>query len=147
MRLRTDFLALLSRDRVASALAPTFAAVRGLDPNESYLRLEAALVTVALLQPLQAEAWRQLVERRPDDDDERRIAWLSRRLERPRRHRSARVSRDAEGAWLAWTLRIDRAAGAASGEAADLIETPEGRRLVERGTGLAGQHLAAELMR
>ena len=147
MRLLTGFLALLHRDRVASALAPTFARVRSLDPNEAYLRLEAALGSVALLQTLQASAWRALEETKPDLTDAARVAWLDKRLARSKRFQPARVRSSDEGAWLAWTLRIDRAAGAASGEAADLLDTPEGRRLEALGAELAGQHLGRELMR
>lgn len=147
MRLLTGFLALLHRDRVASALAPTFARVRGLDPNEAYLRLEAALGAVALLAPLQQGAWAVLEERKPEASDAERVAWLEKRLSRSKRFQPAAVRSADEGAWLAWTLRIDRAAGAASGEAADLLETPEGRRLEARGADLAGHHLGRELVR
>lgn len=147
MRLLTGFLALLPRDRVASALAPTFARVRGLGPNEAYLRLESALRSVALLEPLQVSAWSVLEERKPDLADAQRVSWLEQRLARPKRFQPARVRSADEGAWLAWTLRIDRAAGAASGEAADLLDTPEGRRLEARGAELAGQHLGRELAR
>jgi hypothetical protein len=75
------------------------------------------------------------------------VSWLEQRLARPKRFQPARVRSADEGAWLAWTLRIDRAAGAASGEAADLLDTPEGRRLEARGAELAGQHLGRELAR
>jgi len=132
---------------VASALAPTFARVRALDPNDAYLRLESALAAVELLHPLQQAAWTVLVERKPDRPDGERIAWLAKRLERPKRFRPPGRNAAEEGAWLAWTLRIDRAAGAASGEAADLLDTPEGRRLEAHGTALAGRHLGAELTR
>lgn len=147
MRLLTGFLAIAHRDRAASALAPTFARVRGIDPNEAYLRLESALGAVSLLQPLQAAAWDVLAEKKPDLTEADRVSWLEKRLARARRFQPARVSTSDEGAWLAWTLRIDRAAGSASGEAADLLDTPEGRRLEARGAELAGRHLGRELSR
>jgi hypothetical protein len=57
------------------------------------------------------------------------------------------VRPDDEGAWVALSLHARRAAGIGSGEAADLLATPGGQRLLARGQVLAGQHLAAELLR
>lgn len=147
MRLPTAFLGVLVRERVASVLAPTFARLRNLDPNDAYLRLEAALGSTERLRPLQVEAWAVLAEVKPDWTEDRRVAWVEKRLARPKRFQPARVSPADEGAWLAWSLRIDRAAGAASGEAADLLETPRGRRLEAEGARRAGRHLGRELVR
>ncbi len=137
----------LNRERVASVLSPTFARIRNLEPNEGYTRLEVALLQPGLLEPLQSAAWVELQRLRPGKEPDEVVAWLDKRQGRPKRFQPAPIARRLELSWLAWTMRIDRAAGKGTGEAADLLETPEGREFETEGAQQAGFHLAREISR
>lgn len=145
--LRTRFLALLTRAQLTEMLAPTYAKLKNIDPNEAYTRLESSLRQLELIEGLQQATWDALAKAKPDLDDQGRVDLVAKKLSKTRRYKPVTVKSADEGAFIALSVLIDRGAGVGSGEALDLLETPGGQKLLARGFGLIGAHLAKELLR
>ncbi len=147
MKLPTRYMALVTRNQLAEQVAPTYARLKNIDPNEAHRRLSAALRDLELIEGLQRRTWLSLQAKKPGLDDAALVEHLAKRLEKPRKWKAAPIKADDEGAWIALSILIDRGASVGSGEALDLLETGGGQRLLARGLELAGEHLAAELLR
>ncbi len=147
MRLPLALMAILGRERLAEMLAASYARVKNVDLNEAYLRLEPAMRQLALISGLQEATWEALRESKPEWDEATLLARLERKLAKSKRFKAAQVNARDEGPWLAWCFLVDKGAGILSGEGLDLLETPDGQKLLLKGFRLAGQHLAKELLR
>lgn len=143
------FLSLVTRTALPEMIAPTYARLKNLDPNEAYTRLEAALANMRLLDQVQQAVWRGLESERAGMDEPQMVAHLEKRLSKKKgkRFKPVPFARKDEGAGIALTVAFDRGAGVASGEAIDLLESPGGQALFDRALELLGQHLAKELLR
>src|SRR5688572_1631652 len=140
------FLSQMTKGQLAEMIAPTYAVLATVDPNEAYSSLEPALKDVDLISALQRAIWSAL-EREKPGSPEAILDLISTNLTKQRKLRAAKVTGKDEGAWIAMGLYRRLYAGAASGEAADLLESDEGQKLLERGFDLLGAHLAKELLR
>jgi hypothetical protein len=140
------FLSLMTKNQLAEMLAPTYALVANIDPNEAYTSLEPALKDVDLISALQGSIWTAL-EREKPGTPEAILDLVSKKLGKSRKFKAAKLTGKDEGAWVAMGLYLKLYAGVASGEAADLLETDAGQKLLERGFDLLGTHLAKELLR
>lgn len=143
------FLSLVTRTALPEMLAPTYAKVKNLDPNEAYARLELALADLRLLDNIQLAIWQSLEAERAGMDEPAMVAHLEKRLSRKKSKRFKPLTWRAkdEGALVALTVAFDRGAGVASGEAVDLLLSPGGQTLFDAGIALVGRHLAKELLR
>lgn len=128
-------------------LGPTYGAIRNETPNQGFEILYAAFGSPSLLALHQDQTVAALRRAKPEAADDALIALLDKRAERRRRTKAAVIRRAEEGAWVAWAMRAASAAGEASGETAALLDTEDGRALLERGLGLACDHGARELLR
>lgn len=128
-------------------LAPTYAKLKNIDPNDAYRRLTSACRDYEWLDGLQQYTWEALKAARPEWEDETIVDRVEKKLSKSRRYRAATWKAAEEGAWIAWSVLVDQGAGVASGEALDLIETPVGQQLLQTGFELVGAHLAKEMLR
>jgi hypothetical protein len=148
MRTPQRFLSMLTKNQLAEMIAPTYALLATVDPNEAYTSLEPALKDVDLISSLQGAVWNALQKEKgggaPSDAI---LDAVSKKLSKPRKFRAAKVTGKDEGAWIAMGLYLRLYAGTASGEAADLLETDQGQKLLDKGFELLGTHLAKELLR
>lgn len=147
MRYSHALRARLTRERLAALLGTTHGRIRGHGSNEGYHRVEAALQSAARLGRHQDGLVRALRRARPEDDDEALVTRIDARARASKRAVAATPTRSTEAAWLAWALWIDEGAGWASGESSSLLETEEGRALLEEGLERACNHGAKELLR
>lgn len=145
--LRTRFLALLTRSQLTEMMAPTYAKLKNIDPNEAYTRLEGSLRQLPLIEGLQKATWDALADTKEDLNEEALVELVAKKLGKPRRFKPATVKTADEGAWIALSVLMDQGAGVGNGEAMDLLDTPGGQKLLKSGFGLAGRHLAKELLR
>jgi hypothetical protein len=143
----TRFLGLVTRSVMAEMLAHTYAEARNIDPNEAYTRLDTALRDLKLIEGVQHAIWNALRALKPDLDDPALVEHVAKRLEKPRRYRAYKPKRADQGALTALTVLVDMGASVSSGEAADLLQSTEGQRLLQRGFALIGEHLAREMLR
>lgn len=146
MRYSAELRSRLTRERLASLWAATYGRLRGLDPNEASLRLEAAFRNPRLLGAHQDAVVRGLWALHPEATEAELVQRLDKK-DRPRRRFPAPARMGDDGAWVAWSLEVDRAAGVASGEADGLLETPDGQRLAADGLERAGRHGAERLLK
>lgn len=146
-RLPIRYLALVTRNQLAEMLAKTYAKLKDIDANDAYRRLEVALRDLELIEGLQGATWEALHEKKAGVEDAAMVELVAKKLTKPRRFKPASWRANDEGAWLALGVLIDRGAGVSSGEALDLLESSGGQVLLKKGLRLAGQHLAAELLR
>jgi hypothetical protein len=140
------FLSLLTKNQLAEMLAPTYAALSTVDANEAYTLLEPALKDVDLIASVQNAIWSAL-EREKPGTPEALLDLVAKKLAKPRKFKAPKVTGKDEGAWIAFGLYLRLYAGVASGEAADLLETDAGQKLLDQGFSLLGTHLAKELIR
>jgi len=147
MRYSHALRARLTRERLAGLLGTSYARLRGQTPNDGYQRVEAALASPSLLAQHQDGLVEALRRARPDDDDDALVQRLDDRAKPGKRAVAATIGRAEEVAWVAWALRIDEAAGWASGESSTLLQTEEGRALLSEGLERACAHGARELLR
>jgi hypothetical protein len=140
------FYSLMTKQQLAEMLAPTYAILSSIDPNEAYTRLEPALKDVDLISGLQSAIWSGLTQAKADPPDVV-LETVAKKMAKPRKFRAANVTGKYEGAWVAFGLYLSLYAGVASGEAADLLETDNGQKLLDRAFELLGAHLAKELLR
>jgi hypothetical protein len=140
-----EFLALLTRARVASMLMETYAKVRNVDLDESHARLYDGFSDLRLLSGLQAATWEALDRVKPDADRTRLVTRAERVMGRRRRFPPMWVGRRDEAAFVALSVAIDRAAGVGSGESAGLLDSPEGEALVVAGLHLVAKHIAHDM--
>lgn len=143
------FLSLVTRTALPEMIAPTYAKVKNLHPNEAYAQLEAALADMRLLDQVQQAVWRGLESERAGMDEPQIIAHLEKRLakKKGKRFKPLTWRTKDEGAIVALCVAFDRGAGVASGEAIDLLLSPGGQDLFEAGLAALGSHLAKELLR
>lgn len=141
------FLSLVTRTALPEMVAPTYAKLKNLDPNEAYERLTLSLNDTRLLEAIQLSVWRALDEEKAGMDEPALITHLEKRLKKAKRFKPAPQKRADEGAWVAVTVAFDRGAGVASGEAVDLLLSPGGQELWQVGLRRLGEHLAKELLR
>ena len=141
------FLSLVTRTALPEMLAPTYAKLKNLDPNEAYSRLEVGLGRMPLLDSIQQAIWRGLDEERAGLDEAQMVAHLEKRLEKKKRLRAASWRAADEGVWVAVSIALDEGAGVASGEARDLLASPGGQELLQKGLRKLGVHIAKELLR
>lgn len=146
MQYAKELRARLTRERLASVLAATYGRVRQQDVNFASLHLESAFRSPALLGRHQDGVVQVLRERLPDSDDADLVRRLDKKDRPGRRHPPPRGTVD-DGAWVAWSLAIDRAAAVASGEADALLDTDTGRRLLEEGLVRVCRHAAERLLK
>ncbi|MGF1508310.1 MAG: hypothetical protein ACFB9M_02260 [Myxococcota bacterium] len=147
MSLSVELRARLTRERLSSLLAPTYARLRNTTPNQGFEALYAAFGRTELLVQHQQALSRALREARPHDDEAQLVARLDKKGARNRRFQAATASAREEGALIAWALSVDGAGGRASGEALALLETEEGRSLAARGCARVCSFGARELLR
>ncbi len=140
------FFSLLTKNQLAEMLAPTYAALASIDPNEAYTRLEPALKDIELIGAVQVAIWNALGKVRVEPSDAL-LDLVAKKLSKPRKFRAPSIGGKDEGPWTAMGIYFGLYAGVASGEAADLLETDEGQKLLDRGFDLLGAHLAKELLR
>jgi hypothetical protein len=140
------FYSLITKNQLAEMLAPTYAVLSTIDPNEAYSRLEPALKDVDLITSLQGAIWDGLT-RAKAESSEAILDAVAKKLAKTKKFKAAAVTGKEEGAWIAFGLYLSLYAGVASGEAADLLETDRGQELLERAFELLGNHLAKELLR
>ena len=140
------FLSLMTKNQLAEMVAPTYALLANVDPNEAYTQLEPALKDVDLISAIQGAIWNALEREKPGTPDAI-LDLVAKKLGKPRKFRAAKVTGKDEGAWIAMGFYLRLYAGVASGEAADLLETDQGQKLLDRGFELIGTHLAKELLR
>jgi hypothetical protein len=146
-RLPTRFLGLVTRSVLAEMLAHTYADARNIDPNEAYVRLDVALRNLKLIEGVQYAIWNALLAQKPKLDEAELVEHVAKRLEKPRRYKALKPKRAELGPLTALTVLIDVGASVSSGEAADLLHTPEGEQLLSRGFVIVGEHLAREMLR
>lgn len=142
-----SYIALVTRNRLAEMLAPTYGAIRNVDLNESWQRLDDALRDLRLIEAVQAATWVALQELRPELEPTTLIAKAQKTLDKRKTWKPATRRRKDEGAWIALSVRIDEAAGLASSEALSLLDTDDGQDLLDRGLDLLGAHLASQMIR
>jgi hypothetical protein len=142
----TRYLALVTRAQLTEMIAPTYAKLKNIDPNEAYTRLENSLRELELIEGVQRATWRALVEE-SELGDVQIVEKIAKKLMKPRKWKAATVKSADEGAYIALSVLMDRGAGVGSGEALDLLETPGGKKLLQSGFNLIGRHLAKELLR
>jgi hypothetical protein len=140
------FFALLTKNQLAEMIAPVYAKLSTIDPNEAYERLESSLKSVDLIEAVQIATWDALLGAK-DGPPEQILDAVAKKLSKAKRFKPAVPARKDEGAWTALRSRLDLASGVATGEARDLLDTDQGRLLVDRGLELLGAHLAKELLR
>jgi hypothetical protein len=136
----------MTKGQLAEMLAPTYALLANVDPNEAYGALEPALKDIDLISAIQGSIWNALEKEKPGSADDL-LDLVSKKLSKSKKFKAAKTTGKDEGAWIAMGLYLKLYAGVASGEAADLLETDEGQKLLERGFDLLGAHLAKELLR
>lgn len=141
------FLAQMTKNQLAEMMAPTYAAISQVDPNEAYTRLEPSLKDLELIEAVQSTLWRAITAAKPDATQEQILDLITKKQSKSRKFRPAKVTGKDEGAWVALGLYLDLYAGVASGEAADLLDTDQGQKLLDRGLDLLGEHLAKEVLR
>lgn len=141
------FLAQMTKNQLTEMMAQTYAAVSKVDPNEAYTRLESSLKDLELIEAIQGVLWDAITESKPDASQEQILDLITKKQSKPRKFRAPKIAGKDEGAWVALGLYLDLYAGVASGEAADLLETDQGQKLLERGLDLLGAHLAKEVLR
>ena len=141
------FLSLITRSALPEMVAPTYAKLKNLDPNEAYHRLEQALRDLPLLDQIQQSTWRAIEAEKAGMDEASLVEHLAKRLGKTKKFKAAPMKPADEGEWLALSIAIDAAAGVASGEARDLLDSPGGQALLRKGMARFGAHLAKELLR
>lgn len=141
------FLGLVPRSVLAEMLAQTYAEARGIDPNDAYRRLDTALANLRLIEGVQRGTWEALLAAKPNLDEKAVIEHVEKRLQKPRRFTAWKPKRAEQGASAAVTILIDTASSYSSGEATDLLGTPEGEKMLGQGFRLLGAHLAKQLLR
>ncbi len=136
----------MTKNQLAEMLAPTYAVLSSIDPNEAFTRLEPALKDLDLISSVQNSVWTALEKAKAEPADAL-LDLVAKKLTKPRKFKAAIIPGKDEGAWIALGLYLSLFAGVASGEAADLLETDRGQQLLDRGFELLGLHLAKELIR
>ena len=143
-RVPTSFAALTTRVRLAEMLAPTYAALRNVDVNEAYGRLEESFGRLQLIEGVQLGFWRALTE--DDERDEAAlVARVAKRMDKRQRYSAFKPKAKDEGPMAALTILMDEGAGLSSGDAFDLLESSEGQRMLEAGFDVIGRHLAKQV--
>ena len=138
---------MLTKNGLPELLAPTYARAKRIDPNEAYRRLERGCEQVGFVERTQNQVWQAVLRRRPDEEEASLLARLEKRLAKSKRYQPMKFGRKEDIAMTAWGLYCDVMSGFATGEAADLIASPEGALLLEQGLVLVADHLAKELLR
>ncbi len=130
-------------------IAPTYAKIKNLDPNDAYRMLGSALADMRLLDQVQQAIWRGLEQQRASMDEAGMVTHLEKRFAKKKGKRFKPLSyrSSEEGAYVALSIAFDRGAGVASGEAVDLLLSPGGQELFDKGLTGLGLHLAKELLR
>lgn len=141
------FLSLVTRSALPELVAPTYAKLKNLDPNEAYRRLEQALRDLKLLEQIQQATWRAATAEKAGMDEAALVEHIAKRLGKTKKFKPATMKSADEGEWVALSLALDAGAGVASGEARDLLDTPGGQALLQKGMTRLGTHLAKELLR
>lgn len=135
---------LATRAVLAAKLAPTYASAHDVDDDEAVQRLQLAL-RGRLFDDLLSYAWQAIGARYPRLDEGKLLDKVAATL-RDRPQRPGRKAKPGP-AWSAFLVLVDLEAGIAGDSARRVLETEQGRKMMELGLGDAGQHLAAELMR
>lgn len=143
------FLSLVTRTALPEMIAPTYAKLKNLDPNDAYHLLTTALSDMGLLEQVQQAVWRGLEQERAGMDEVQMVVHLEKRLskKKSKRFKPAMWRSAEEGAYVALGIAFDKGAGVASGEAVDLLYSPGGQELFDTGLRGLGLHLAKELLR
>ena len=144
---KTLYLALLTRNRLAQLLTETYAKARNVDPNEAYARLDEALKGLRLIRGLQNATWIAMQDIRPDLPPDKLVARAESALSRRKNFKAFRIRRNEEGAFAAVTILIELGAGVSTGEALGLLETDEGEALLHSGFQVIGRHLASVMIK
>lgn len=145
--LPTRFLGLVTRTQLAEMLAQTYAEARNIDPNEAYTRLDTALRNLRLIEGVQQGIWAALEAKKPDLAPAELVEAVAKRLSRPKKFKAVKAKSGSEGALAALTVLIDFGASVSSGDAMNLLESPQGEKLLREGFRIIGGHLAAEMLR
>src|SRR6185295_1042917 len=106
---------LLTRGQLAEMVAPTYAALRNVDPNEAAERLTEALRDVPLIEGLQLETWRALLAKNPRLSEAELLDKIAAKLSKNRRFKPLKGRGPSEGALAAVTVAFDAAAGISAG--------------------------------
>ncbi|MCA9550878.1 MAG: hypothetical protein KC933_12665 [Myxococcales bacterium] len=141
------FLSLVTRSALPELVAPTYAKLKNLDPNEAYQRLEQALRDLSLLDQIQQATWRAAEAEKAGMDEAALVEHIAKRLAKNKKFKAAPMKSVDEGEWVALSVALDAGAGVASGEARDLLDSPGGQALLRKGMARLGAHLAKELLR
>lgn len=143
------FLSLVTRTALPEMITPTYAKLRNLDLPEAYERLYVALGDLRLLDQVQLAVWAGLEGQKAGMDEPQLVAHLEKRMlkKQTKRFKPAVWRAQQEGDYVALSVAFDRAAGVASGEAADLLHSPVGQELFRNGLASLGKHVAKELLR
>ena len=144
---KTLYLALLTRTRLAQMLTETYAKARNVDPDESYARLDEALKSLRLISGLQNATWVAMQDIRPDLPPDKLVARAETALARRKNFKAFRIRRNEEGSFAAVTILIELGAGVSTGEALGLLESDEGEALLQAGFQVLGRHLAAVMLK
>jgi hypothetical protein len=147
MKLPLRFLGLVTRSVLVEMLVSTYAAAKDVDPNDAYGRLDVALRELRLIEGLQQGIWHAAIEQKPNLDDSPLVDMLSKRLSKAKRFKPYKPKRADAGAFAAFMVLVDSAAGYSSGDAKDLLQSEQGEKLLQSGFKLVGAHLASEMLR
>jgi hypothetical protein len=140
-------MGLVTRTHLAEMLAQTYATSKNIDPNEAYTRLDTSLKQLRLIEGIQKATWSALETKKPDLAPDALVELVAKKLERPKKFKAYKPKRSEEGPLAALTILIDMGASFATGEAMDLLDSPEGEKLLREGFRAIGNHLAGEMLR
>lgn len=143
----TRFAALFTKAKLAEILSRTYAEAKLLDTNEGYTRLEDALTNLQLISGLQAAIYRAARDSRPKLDDDALADLIGKKLGKRKVFSALNPTRSSSGPLAAVTILIDKSAGFSSGEAYDLLESPEGAVMLEKGFDALGAHIVKLLLK
>src|SRR5512138_3708325 len=135
----------LPKANLVSALAPTYAAARGVDDEEAIERLSQALSARGVLDELYAALSAALRDARGPRTDE--DALLD-RLSAGALARRGRVRPAPDGPGISAALiRLDLEIGVAPEPMRATLATPRGKAVLEEGMAALGRHLVKELLK
>src|SRR5688500_16061306 len=91
------FRSLLTRGQLAEMVAPTYAELRNVDPNEAAELLIEALREVRLIDGLQRETWQALRDKQPKLDEAALLDKIAAKLTKGRRFKALKGRGPNEG--------------------------------------------------
>jgi len=133
---------LATRPVVVNRLVPTYALAHEIDEEEAAQRLSRA-IDGRIWEDLLAAAWEAMKSRTKRLDEQKLLEKVASTLEdRPLRYGKAV---EATPAWSAFMMLLDLEIGTAGDAARKVMESEQGRKMVNAGLAEAGLFLALEL--